>query len=523
MGSFAVYLFKSAVWLTGFSLVYLLFLRNERFFRIKRIYLISGILASLLFPLISIHYSAELPAAQFTPSAATSYNNYPLTTEESINKEVNFSYKNVLYFIYILGMIVLAMRIIKQISILSRIIRKNKYLSKGHARIIRDPGIKTPFSFLNYVFLGPEIESGDAEQILNHEEVHIRQKHWFDLLLVEWVRILQWINPFAWIYANFIKQNHEYLADESALQLNSDPSAYKAVLLNQMFNVPVIPLSNSFSFSTGKKRFDMMEKTISSPFRKLRLLIVMPVVAIIFYAFATPEYFDSSIIPDGTVRGTVSTMDGKPLAGATILVKGTTIGTITDNKGSFSLGNISGEASMVVTFIGYKTKTLKPDFISEMTIKLLLDTVNLSSIGVPPPPPPPPPADRVVRNRAENGEKPPSVPEKKDAMVLVEEMPMFVGGEAALKSFIYGNIKVPGTVDKSQLKTPVNVVFVVSSKGKINNVRVTKPVHPILDTEAVRVVSSMPDWIPGKQNGTPVDVIYKLPINFNPVVIKTPR
>jgi len=63
------------------------------------------------------------------------------------------------------------------------------------------------------------------------------------------------------------------------------------------------------------------------------------------------------------------------------------------------------------------------------------------------------------------------------------------------------------------------VVFTVSSTGKISNVRVVKPVHPLLDAEAVRIIRIMPDWLPGKQNGKPVDVIYQLPIDFNPVYL----
>ncbi len=182
-------------------------------------------------------------------------------------------------------MIILAIRMIKHMRALSGIIRKNVSSRRGPARIIRVPEIKSPFSFFNYVFISPSVGESDAEQILNHEEVHVRQKHWFDLLLAEIVRMLQWANPFAWIYTSFIRQNHEYLADEAALQRTADPAVYRAVLLNQMFNVPVIPLSNSFSYSTSKKRFDMMKKIISSPWRKLRILFVLPVIAISILCF----------------------------------------------------------------------------------------------------------------------------------------------------------------------------------------------------------------------------------------------
>src|SRR5664280_1621007 len=90
-------------------------------------------------------------------------------------------------------------------------------------------------------------------------------------LLVELLRILQWFNPFVWIYAHLVRQNHEYLADEMALQRTSNPAIYQATLLNQMLGVPVISLANSFSYSLNKKRFKMMKKSIDSPFRKLKM------------------------------------------------------------------------------------------------------------------------------------------------------------------------------------------------------------------------------------------------------------
>lgn len=577
MEAFAIYLLKSAVWLTGFSLIYFLFLRNERFFRIKRSYLVMGILASLLFPMVTIHYTAELPAPHLSIPSALPDTNINFTADGQAADEFRFSYKQVLFFIYILGILALAYRIIKQILILSGIIRKNDFSLHGLAKIVRVNGINSPFSFLNYVFISPSMEPGDAEHIINHEEEHIRQKHWFDLLLAEIIQMLQWVNPFAWVYAGFIRQNHEYLADNAALQRTSDPSGYKAVLLNQMFSVTVIPLSNSFSYSNSKKRFDMMKKIISSPYRKLRILLVMPMAAIIFYAFATPEYKYVSQQPDGTVkgkvliednqtknvRGKVFTIDGKPLEGATIIVQGTTKGTVSDINGLFRLADVSDGNLLIVTYIGFKSITVKPDFASEMMIKIARDTVRLGSISIPPPPPPPSSQDKKTEISSENGDKPLFIvdgvvryeiddippdmiesigvrkgsiyvekygekakngvieittkkraPDGNSPMVMVEEMPMFRGGENALQSWIYNNLKIPGSIDVSKFREPVDVIFIVSSTGKIGHVRIVKSVHPLLDAEAIRVVSSMPDWSPGRQNGKPVDVYYMLPIKF---------
>ncbi len=171
------------------------------------------------------------------------------------------------------------------------------------------------------------MDEKEQDVIIKHELIHVNQRHWLDLLLVELLRMVQWINPFVWIYARFIKQNHEYIADEAVLQYTDDPSAYKAVLVNQLFYSRVINLSNSFNYSLNKKRFDMMKKIVTSPYRRMKILIVLPLFAIVFYAFATPKFIyisDSeammrtSLTPEimqKEARGVVVKEDGKPFPG----------------------------------------------------------------------------------------------------------------------------------------------------------------------------------------------------------------
>ncbi|MCX6333600.1 MAG: TonB family protein [Bacteroidia bacterium] len=385
METFASYLLKSAVWLTGFSLIYFMFLRNERFFRIKRVYLVTGILASFIFPLISLHYKLEMPAPQATvhdliPSVTQ---NYPVN--ESVPGHKTLDYRYILLFLYVTGIILLASRTFRQMRTLSVIIKKTGVSSRGPAKIVKAAGISSSFSFFNYVFISPSVKEPEAGQILNHEEVHVSQKHWFDLLLAELLRIFQWANPFAWIYAGFIKQNHEYLADEAALERTANPADYRATLMNQIFKAPVISLSNSYSYSNNKKRFDMMKKTDTSPYRKLKVFLILPVFAIIFYAFATPEYNSLSPTDNETaiaenisgivknIKGIVLKEDGTPLTGAAILVAGTKIRATTDVSGNFSLAEVPEDAFIVFSCRGYLTQFLKADFVSTMTVKLLKD------------------------------------------------------------------------------------------------------------------------------------------------------
>ena len=97
---------------------------------------------------------------------------------------------------------------------------------------------------------------------------------------------------------------------------------------------------------------------------------------------------------------------------------------------------------------------------------------------------------------------------------VVEQMPSFPGGPSALMQFLSSNIKYPVVAEENGVQGRVVCTFVVERDGSITDVRVIKSVDPSLDKEAVRVVKSMPKWIPGKQNGSAVRVKYTVPVTF---------
>ena len=97
---------------------------------------------------------------------------------------------------------------------------------------------------------------------------------------------------------------------------------------------------------------------------------------------------------------------------------------------------------------------------------------------------------------------------------VVEQMPSFPGGNSALMQFLSKNIKYPVVAEENGIQGRVVCTFVVERDGRVTDVRVVKSVDPSLDKEAVRVVSSMLAWIPGKQNGSAVRVKYTLPVAF---------
>ena len=103
---------------------------------------------------------------------------------------------------------------------------------------------------------------------------------------------------------------------------------------------------------------------------------------------------------------------------------------------------------------------------------------------------------------------------EKEAFDVVEQMPQFPGGPAALMQFLSQNVKYPVEAHKAGVQGRVIANFVVEKDGNITEARIVRSVHPSLDAEALRVIGSMPNWEPGMQNGEPVRVKYTVPITF---------
>lgn len=100
------------------------------------------------------------------------------------------------------------------------------------------------------------------------------------------------------------------------------------------------------------------------------------------------------------------------------------------------------------------------------------------------------------------------------AFAVVEDKPLFPGGDAALMKFIADNTKYPEIAKENGIQGRVFIQFVIDKNGAVTKVQVAKGVDPYLDAEALRVVKLLPNWTPGKQRGKPVPVTFVVPINF---------
>ena len=110
--------------------------------------------------------------------------------------------------------------------------------------------------------------------------------------------------------------------------------------------------------------------------------------------------------------------------------------------------------------------------------------------------------------------EPPKHEEENKVFEAVEQMPMFPGGNGALMKWLHDNVHYPVVAQENGVFGRVVVSFIVERDGSITDVKVVKSIDPSLDKEAMRAARSMPNWVPGKQNGTTVRVKYNLPVAF---------
>jgi TonB family protein len=161
---------------------------------------------------------------------------------------------------------------------------------------------------------------------------------------------------------------------------------------------------------------------------------------------------------------------------------------------------ISDGKTETILFLG-KPLQVSGDY---KTIESLKSFISRSKMEKKLPPPPPLPTGTKIGGDGSD----------KDVFVVVDEMPEYPGGVAALRTFLANNVKYPIEAAKKGIQGKVFVNFVVEKDGTVGLVKIARGVDPSLDAEAMRVVKLLTNWKPGKQKGEDVRVSYTVPINF---------
>lgn len=277
-----IYLLESAVILMFFWTVYWLFLKTDTFFRLNRIYLQVTLILGLLIPLfdwfIDIKTSDVINVYILDTIVVTAQK-----AEVGVIKIINhFQWIPIILSV---GTIIAFILFIRGFIKIIGFVQQSKTVRDGHIIFVLNDRFVRPFSFLNYIFISQETFNGNNTQIINHEIIHVKQKHTLDLILSGFVGVLQWFNPFAWLYREAFREIHEYLADEAVLNQGEDPIRYKKSLFNEA--VGFAPgVFSFFNVSFTKRRFKMMSRIKSPRSNALKVLVILPVVALMVVVFA---------------------------------------------------------------------------------------------------------------------------------------------------------------------------------------------------------------------------------------------
>ena len=314
-----MYLLHSGLILAFLSIFYWLLLRRETFFKVNRWLLLGNILLALAIPLLPkpayvIQLKADLlasfqPKVIETPVAGIEDNSFiPLNevidasdtpTDISISKPAPISAETVLKWVYLIGLFIMLFRFIIQIVGVFRQIKKSTITKgAGYYLAINNKDI-APFSFWKYIVINPnKYDETSFIQILEHERIHITQRHTIDLVVAELFLIAQWFNPLAWWHRHLIGQNLEFLVDQTLLDNGENKQAYQYHLVQVAVPNSPLSISSNYNASPLKNRIKMMNLQRSSLAASWKYALLLPITFSMLLAFTTetPQSFEDKAI-----------------------------------------------------------------------------------------------------------------------------------------------------------------------------------------------------------------------------------
>lgn len=294
---------------------YQAFLAKESMFRFNRFFLIFALSFSLIVPFLQmpsgIHISENL-FSEHTATLATVENErsqaeikaQPIGLDQGeivmspqAPTETPLNWNAIFLGIYLIGFIFFSIRFTVQLAQLIRLVRNNPTIKDDECTYVLLTDQTIPYTFLNFLFVEKESFQQIEKEILCHELTHIRQKHSWDILLVEFLKIVFWFNPLYLLYRQAIQLNHEYLADEAVNATFREKTAYQWLLLNKTSGTQVsLSMSSPFNFSATKSRIIMMGK-FSSPLKTNLLKSVSIMIAAFLTVFlSSSRQFESTLI-----------------------------------------------------------------------------------------------------------------------------------------------------------------------------------------------------------------------------------
>jgi bla regulator protein BlaR1 len=345
MPAILIYLLKVNIALLLFCLCYYAVLRRLTFYTLNRVYLITAILFSSIYPLIDFTALMQQHRQLVQPIQVIVID-LNIRAAHFAKPVAQTNYWEWLVALFWLGVVIMALRLVMQFISLLRIHRRSTPASIDHykVRIIDDEA--NPFSFWQSIYINPRQHSTDELQaIIAHEQVHVSQWHTLDILLAEISLVFYWFNPGVWLMKRAVAENLEFITDRKILQQGIDAKSYQYSLLYASFNTSPNAIVNHFNISTIKKRIMMMNSKRSSAYSLSRYGLIAPAVLALVLVFGTTK---AELLKKGARAAQKATEKAISVTGSSI---NTVTSKLSETKAAKILNNVQENAEKLASYV----------------------------------------------------------------------------------------------------------------------------------------------------------------------------
>lgn len=264
--------------------LYCLLLRRDRWLQLSRVYLLTTLAFSLVYPLVRMP-EVELPLPTFGGEATLPMLEFTAddtpTAEPTADMTAPRNGLKMLPIAYIIGVVVsllvLAVQLLRTTISIRRV---SSQARRQRIRLHLTDDSTPPYSLFNHIVIGTNgLDEEQLQCILAHEALHVRQRHTLDVLMARLICCTAWFNPFAWLYVRELRAVHEYLADGAVLA-DHGREGYLGLLYREATGIGYGHITNNFHSINLKKRITMMNRK-KSRFGAWKLLAALPVAAML--------------------------------------------------------------------------------------------------------------------------------------------------------------------------------------------------------------------------------------------------
>lgn len=290
MNNLLLYLGQASACLLAFYGFYHWVLRKETCFQYNRAYLLGTPALSFLLPLVPLpglpfrHLFSSQPSQAGTVTVETDFSAQGIYVSQQLPAAEPFDWEPVIWTLYGLGFCFFTYQFIRQLlSIRHYILRHQASITcQDGIKLIPTHGQLPTFSFLNYLFWDSSqaISETEKQKILQHEAVHIAQKHTWDVLYLELFCLVFWFHPVLYFYKKALTHTHEFIADAEVIR-TTNQQEYATLLVQQVFKQMDLSLGHFFNKSLTLKRMHMLQRNHLRP-NRLKQFLALPLIALLF-------------------------------------------------------------------------------------------------------------------------------------------------------------------------------------------------------------------------------------------------